>query len=450
MDKLPVADPRDGSPIAELSHANAGLIRRDMRKAANPLRDIPCRELLAMCERAADLFMHESLPLGDDAQSPQQYVEHLSITSGLPHTLCRANMDKIAAVLANMTTILRGLMRGLPPEVIDRGIAEHDGMQLCFTPLAGALGVVLPSNSPGVNSIWLPAIALKTPVLLKPGREEPWTPMRVIQSLIAAGVPREAFGFYPADHEGAHLLLTGCKRGIIFGDDKTLSRYANNPAIQLHGTGRSKIILGDDVADDWQPHLDVLVESVIANSGRSCINVSSIITPRHGNDIANAIAERLKAVEPKPADDPAARLSAFANPKFAEYIDAAIEHGLTTPGARDVLGRPRHIEAHGYHYLLPTVIACDSFDHPLANTEFLFPFVAVVNEPLAGLANKLGPSLVVTAITDDAALRDELLRSPDIDRLNLGAIPTCRVEWDQPHEGNLFEFLYRRRAIQTT
>jgi hypothetical protein len=23
-----------------------------------------------------------------------------------------------------------------------------------------------------------------------------------------------------------------------------------------------------------------------------------------------------------------------------------------------------------------------------------------------------------------------------------------RVQWEQPHEGNLFEFLYRRRALQ--
>ena len=33
-------------------------------------------------------------------------------------------------------------------------------------------------------------------------------------------------------------------------------------------------------------------------------------------------------------------------------------------------------------------------------------------------------------------------------RLNLGRLPTAHVEWNQPHEGNLFEFLYHRRAIQ--
>jgi hypothetical protein len=60
----------------------------------------------------------------------------------------------------------------------------------------------------------------------------------------------------------------------------------------------------------------------------------------------------------------------------------------------------------------------------------------------------IGPSLVVTAITQDEKFIRELLASPSIERLNLGPLPTTRVQWDQPHEGNLFEFLYRRRAIQ--
>ena len=56
-------------------------------------------------------------------------------------------------------------------------------------------------------------------------------------------------------------------------------------------------------------------------------------------------------------------------------------------------------------------------------------------------------SLVVTAITEDPYLRGRSRRRPT-SALNIGAIPTSQVRWDQPHEGNLFEFLYQRRAIQ--
>jgi hypothetical protein len=60
----------------------------------------------------------------------------------------------------------------------------------------------------------------------------------------------------------------------------------------------------------------------------------------------------------------------------------------------------------------------------------------------------LGPTLVVSAITDDQALVNRLLDSDTVGRLNLGAIPTNAIAWDQPHEGNLFEHLYGRRAFQ--
>jgi hypothetical protein len=55
---------------------------------------------------------------------------------------------------------------------------------------------------------------------------------------------------------------------------------------------------------------------------------------------------------------------------------------------------------------------------------------------------------VVTAITEDRKLIQRLLSSPLVGRLNLGAIPTTRIRWDQPHEGNLFEHLYASRAFQ--
>lgn len=467
LDKQEVRDHRTSASLAIVSQANAGIIKRDLKKtpaAAAALRRLSTQSLIDICKRAGDLFLNATLPLGGVnpdgsagvTQSPTQYVETLSATSGLPHTLVKRNMAKINTVLTRMDVILRGLTRGLDLSVIDTGVGEQAGVPVSYAPMTDALGVVLPSNSPGVNSIWLPAIALKIPVILKPGREEPWTPLRILHALREAGCPAEALGFYPTDHEGGAAILTGCGRGILFGDDNTTRQYANNPAIQLHGTGRSKVILGDDVADRWRDYLDVLAASVVENGGRSCINASCIITPRHADELADALARRLAAITPRRADDPDAQLSAFANAKFAEAIDGVVEQGLATPvasgGAIDITKKhrpgPRRVVIDGSTFLLPTIVRCDSIDHPLANTEFLFPYASVVEMPQRDVIAKIGPSLVVTAITNDKAFADELLRCPHVDRLNLGPLPTSRVEWDQPHEGNLFEFLYRRRAIQ--
>lgn len=91
---------------------------------------------------------------------------------------------------------------------------------------------------------------------------------------------------------------------------------------------------------------------------------------------------------------------------------------------------------------------CDSADHPLANREFLFPFASVVPVDAQHVPSALGRTLVLTALTADPELRQRIVTSPLVDRLNFGVIPTTRIGWDQPHEGNLFDHLYGRRAIQ--
>jgi len=298
----------------------------------------------------------------------------------------------------------------------------------------------------------MPAVALQIPVVLKPGREDPWTPYRIIQAFIAAGCPPEAFSFYPTDHEGSNTILNLAQRALVFGDESTVARYAGNPAIQVHGPGRSKVLVGDDQIERWPEFVDLLAESIVANGGRSCVNASAVIVPAHSREIADALAQRVAAIEPLPVTDERAVLAGFANPKMAEFIEEAINEGLATEGADDVTARhrdgPRHVTLDGSAYLRPTIVHCDSFAHPLANREFLFPYASVVEMPCAQMADEIGPSLVVSAITRDTDFTQRLLQSPLIDRLNLGAIPTNYVRWDQPHEGNLFEFLYKRRAIQ--
>ena len=67
--------------------------------------------------------------------------------------------------------------------------------------------------------------------------------------------------------------------------------------------------------------------------------------------------------------------------------------------------------------------------------------------PKRDMLNSIGPTLVVTAITGDKNFQNQLLAASNVERLNLGAISTMKILWDQPHEGNMFEFLYKRRSI---
>jgi acyl-CoA reductase-like NAD-dependent aldehyde dehydrogenase len=455
LDVAVVPHHRTREPFVEISQANLGLIRRDLMRTDETcqiLQRFAVEELLAICARAAEHFVNDALPLGDTMQTPEDYVQQVSASTGLPYVLARRNMQKIRAMFAQMREVLTGLTRNLDFSILDAGHGEVAGRAVSFYPRTRALGVVLPSNSPGVHSLWIPAIPMKIQLVLKPGSAEPWTPYRIVQALVRAGCPAEVFCYYPAGHEGGGEILRRCERSILFGDVNSTKPWANDARVELHGPGYSKVMLGPDASERWEQYLDLMVESILSNGGRSCVNASAIWVTGHADEIAEALAARLAKVQPLPADDEQAQIAPFADAEVARRISEMIDGAMEEPGARDVTAAhrrgPRLAEFQGCSYLLPTIIRCGR-EHALANGEFLFPFASVIEAPAKEMPEAFGPTLVVSAITEDRALIQRLVASPLIGRLNLGPIPTPQIRWDQPHEGNLFDHLYARRAFQS-
>ena len=443
-----------GEPVAEVSQVGGAIIGRDLQKASRAreaLLAMDPEDVVERLQTAGNLYAHGTLTVGDSKQSPEDFVKQQSATTGLPESLCRANMQKNLFVLSNMDRMLDALSRGLDPAILWRGYGtEHRGVVVSYQCQSPVLGLVLPSNSPGVHTLWLPVIALGVGLVMKPGSQEPWTPYRMAAAMVEAGIPAEAIGLYPGATDVGAGILTACRRSMIFGSAKTVEQYRANPGVQVHGPGFSKIIFGDDCVDDWERHLDMLCESVAINSGRGCINASAIYASRHTRAIAEAMAARLGPVDVKKPDDPEAKLAAFTIPGAAKAIWGQIEAGLKAPGvthATEPYG-PRLVEGERCGWLRPTVVHCATPDPDIAKAEYMFPFVSVVECPQGQMLERIGPTLVGTAITDDAEFQRQLVESTLIDRLNLGPIPTTKLDWLQPHEGNIIDFLYRSRALQ--
>ena len=443
-----------GEPIAKIGQVNGGMVEMDMRKAANArkaLRSIPTPELIARCKRAAHLFEHETLPLGDGQQTVDEFIHQQSASTGLPEHMCRNNMQKNCFVLSNIDTILDALTRGLALNIFSKGYGE-EGRNVtvsyqCQTPV---LGAVLPNNSPGVHTLWLPAVPLQVGLVLKPGSQEPWTPYRMISAYIEAGIPAEAFCLYPGGHDVGSTIMNKCSRSMIFGSAHTVEQYSGNPRVQAHGPGFSKILIGDDVVDHWEDYLDLMVESVLSNSGRSCINCSGIWASRHTKAIGEALAARMGAIEILPPADPKAALAAFTNPQMAKGTYAMVQQDLAEAGVTDMTASfgERLVERERSAYLRPMVVTADSPQRGVAMKEYMFPFVSVVQCSQKVMIKSIGPTLVGTALTADEAWIDDLTNATHIDRLNIGPMPTSRLNWLQPHEGNLIDFLFRSRAYQ--
>ncbi|MEX0729132.1 MAG: aldehyde dehydrogenase family protein, partial [Planctomycetaceae bacterium] len=340
LEKDQVVHFETGETLATVHQANGGLVKMDMKKAKRArevLRQIPVADLIEMCKKAADHYLNGTLPLGNGTQSPEEFCNMQSATTGLPEHMCASNMKKNSFVLNHMREILDALTRGLPLDIFTKGYGVEDrGVTVSYQANAPVLGMVLPSNSPGVHTLWMPVIPLQIGLVLKPGPQEPWTPYRMYEAFAQAGVPREAISIYPGGPEVGAAVLADCERAMIFGGLPTVERYHGNPRVQVHGPGFSKIILGDDKVDEWEKHIDLMADSVLINSGRSCISCSGIWVSRHGAEIADAIARKLGPVAPLPMNDPKAPLAAFTVPGVAKAINDQIEEKLQIPGVTEV------------------------------------------------------------------------------------------------------------------
>ena len=113
LNKIDVADYRSGATKATVSQVNAGVVRRDLQRideARNALRKFTTAELVEIGAKAGEIFLNGEVQIGVDGemQSPQQYIETLSSTSGLPHIMVKRNMVKIHYALTSMQLVLNG------------------------------------------------------------------------------------------------------------------------------------------------------------------------------------------------------------------------------------------------------------------------------------------------------------------------------------------------------
>lgn len=460
IDKADVVHFETGEVLAKVHQANAGQLAMDMRhakRARDLLRQFSIPQLIEMTKKAADLYLNGTLPLGNGTQSPADFCRMQSATTGLPEHMCASNMKKNYFVLTHMQEVLEALTRGLPFDVLSKGYGkEARDIMLSYQANSPVLGMVLPSNSPGVHTLWMPVIPLQVGLVLKPGPQEPWTPYRMAEAFFQAGVPRETISLYPGGADVGAAVIEHCQRTMIFGGTPTVQRYHGNPRVQAHGPGFSKIILGDDEVDNWEQYVDLMVDSVYMNSGRGCINCSGIWASRHTREIADAVAQRLGPIAPLPMTDPKAMLAAFTVPGVAEAVNNQIDDGIKASGGaitevtEKYRGGPRLVKQERCDYLRPTVLHCTSSDLELSKAEYMYPFTTVVECPQAEMIKRMGQTLVCSAITKDPKFSQELLDTTTIDRLNIGPLKTIALNWLQPHEGNIIDFLFRNRAFQNS
>jgi acyl-CoA reductase-like NAD-dependent aldehyde dehydrogenase len=292
--------------------------------------------------------------------------------------------------------------------------------------------------------LWPQALALGYRVAVRPSRREPLTAHRLIHALRQAGFRPQDAVYLPTDHRGADEMIRSADLAMVYGGQAVVDKYANDPTVFVNGPGRAKVLITAD--HEWRDYLDVITDSIANLGGVACVNATAVLYEGDPAPLAAAIAERLSTIAVLPTEDERAVLPT----QNIENATALASHlAVVAAGTTAVLGADQVVAplSDGYAALRPAVHLLTTPDVAKLNVELPFPCVWVAPWSRADGLEPLRHSLVISAITKDEDLVDDLLAEPTIANVYCGRHPTHYTAPEIPHDGFLADFLMRNKGV---
>jgi acyl-CoA reductase-like NAD-dependent aldehyde dehydrogenase len=426
-----------GAAVAELSIVPPLYVARTI-SAQRKIRPLPVAQRAAALTAAAHLFT-DSVIAGlafDD------YVALASAVSGLPIAVVRSGAAGVgAATAAAFTAVAAARPIGTAADWDDERTREGCAI---WARRGEVFAVHASGNAPGVHGLWSQALALGYRVAVRPSRREPFTGQRLVLSLRAAGFRDTDAVLLPTDYAGADEIIRAADLSMVYGGQDVVAKYAADPRVFPNGPGRTKILITAD--RDWRDYLDVIVESVAGLGGTACVNTTAVLYEGDPAPLAQAVAQRLAAIEPLPESDERAILPTRP---IEEATALAAYLGAKAAGTTAVLGADQVVAdlGNGRAALRPALHLLGRPVTETLNIELAFPCVWISPWSRGDGIEPLRHSLVLNAITGDDELLADLVNEPTVTNLYSGGQLTQRSTPVMPHDGYLADFLMRNKGV---
>jgi acyl-CoA reductase-like NAD-dependent aldehyde dehydrogenase len=430
-----------GVPVAELSMVPPLYVSRTIG-AQRKARPLPVAEREAALANAADVFGTAVIG-GLDFEN---YVRLASRISGVPIAVTRAGARGVADAVVTAFDAVRPA-RPTGAALDWREERTRNGSAV-WARRGEVFAVHAAGNGPGVHGVWPQALALGYRVAVRPSRREPLTAHRLVNALRQSGFRPEDAVYLPTDHGGADEIIRSADLAMVYGGQDVVDKYANDPTVVVNGPGRAKILITAD--RDWRDYVDLVVDSIANLGGMACVNTTAVLYEGDPAPLAHAVAERLATIQPLPTEDERAILPTQPLDKARALANhLAIKAAGTTPllGADQVVAPV----GDGYAALRPAVHVlaepgCGELSDKL-NIELPFPCAWVSSWSRGAGTEPLRHSLVVTAITGEKQLIDDLLAEPTVTNVYCGPHPTFYAAPEIPHDGFLADALMRNKGF---
>jgi acyl-CoA reductase-like NAD-dependent aldehyde dehydrogenase len=423
-----------GGPLADVARAPRVRVRQAVETArtegAERLRAMPVREVLDRVADAASRYEGVG-PAGDDRAA---YRERVARATGLPAGWVDVSVHWLAYAMRHAGEALRAQSPTGGLDVYDDPTYTRErNVGLAWTPTGRVLGATMPGNDPAVYAWPVLALAMKTPVVLRPSDREPFTAVRLARRLLAAGIPDAALHVLPCERAVGTRVPRAADHGMAFGAEAAMAPFRDEPHVHTYGPGRSVAVVARDPTAD---ELASLARGVARAGGRTCFNLTRIVATGDcdADLLAAALAGRVANAPLGPVTDPETDVPAFPDPDRAARVDDRADAAGRDVTAAERDG-PRLVEAHGTTYLRPTVVRADGLVEELP-----FPFAGVTRIERGELPGRIDRAYLGVCI-GDADLERALVYDPGVRKVYGGRYPAA-VDLRETHEEYLADFLY--------
>jgi len=434
----------DGSVVGAATITSPMLV--SMRASKNASAPLSCsiHSLLDIFHQASKLFWEGKA----DGLEPEEYVRCASLTSGMPISIVRRlTLGFFPHLLSTMEQFLLLQSPG-GLAVFDNYIYQVGEIFVGLVPRGRNAGFIMPGNHPSTHYMWLSALAMKMPLMVRPSYRDVFTPYRLVMSLLEAGLPEDALAFFPGGHELVDTITQATALTVVFGGQEIADRYGRDNHVKVYGPGRSKAVVLANA--DFKEAVDTIYHLIMDDGGRGCINCSAVIVEGNAQELADAVSARLKQIPVISPLEESALLGAMTNTKEAESYNSLIDSRLS-PDAQEwsAIAGGRIAKIGDVMLMLPTVIEVPSFAHPLFGIELPFPFAVFTSansrEEILLAAQH---SLAVVVVGEDEDFSQELLLEPSIDKVFVSGALSTELDPREPHEGFILDFLFQKKAFQ--
>lgn len=373
-----VKNPATGDTIKSLSFADDPLCEQALQAAQNAL---PSWSETTPIQRARILFTFRDLLI----QHQDELAQLVTLEHGKTIEDARGSVARGIEVVEYHC----GLMMQLQGTYSNNVSKQID----CYTfqqPLGVCVGIS-PFNFPVMVPIWMmiPAIACGNTFVLKPSEQAPSAPIRLMELLLEAGIPKGVVNGIHGDKTTVDYLITHpCVQAVTAVASTPVAEHiyttATSHGKRAHTFGGAKnhaLVMPDA---DLDQTANAITGAAYGSAGERCMAISVVVTV--GEQTADNLIKKLKPLiqeikidaGDKPGTDMGPLISQAHHQRVCSFIHKGIEEGA------DLLidGRDfAHPEYKGGYYLGPTLFDNVHESMSLYQNEIFGPVLIIVRMP---------------------------------------------------------------------